>query len=73
MCGWSRRGCARVLTACDAEEHFQFERLGYFVVDKDSYATGPGGAPGPIVFNRTCGLREAKAVKAVKSGGAAHA
>lgn len=30
---------------------FQFERLGYFCVDKDS-------APGKLVFNRTVGLRD---------------
>jgi glutaminyl-tRNA synthetase len=32
-------------------DHFQFERLGYFCVDKDS-------KPGAIVFNRTCTLRD---------------
>ncbi len=54
-----------------AEDHFQFERVGFFVVDKDSYA----GADrrGPIVFNRVCSLREAKATKAAKSGGGAQA
>ena len=31
--------------------HYQFERLGYFCVDKDS-------APGKPVFNRTVGLRD---------------
>ena len=30
---------------------FQFERLGYFCVDKDT-------APGRLVFNRTIGLRD---------------
>jgi len=30
---------------------YQFERLGYFCVDKDS-------TPGKLVFNRTVGLRD---------------
>ncbi len=33
------------------EEHFQFERTGYFVVDKDS-------KPGLPIFNRTVTLRD---------------
>ncbi|XP_020547615.1 glutamine--tRNA ligase, cytoplasmic, partial [Sesamum indicum] len=32
-------------------DRFQFERLGYFVVDKDS-------SPGKLVFNRTVTLRD---------------
>lgn len=40
------------LREAEAEERFQFERLGYFCVDnKDS-------APGKPVFNRTVGLRD---------------
>lgn len=34
-----------------AEEKFQFQRMGYFVVDKDS-------TPGNLVFNRTVPLRD---------------
>ncbi len=50
----------RVQTGCKAEpslasarplDRFQFERLGYFCVDRDS-------APGALVFNRTVGLRD---------------
>ncbi|MFO3727042.1 glutamine--tRNA ligase/YqeY domain fusion protein [Butyricimonas muris] len=50
----------RVLTGCklepslkDAKEgdRFQFQRLGYFCVDKDS-------KPGALVFNRTVGLKD---------------
>ena len=42
----------RSLREAEAEERFQFERLGYFCVDnKDS-------APGKPVFNRTVGLRD---------------
>ena len=40
------------LEGCKAGERFQFERGGYFVVDKDS-------KPGKLVFNRTCTLQEA--------------
>merc|ERR1712151_973661 len=40
------------LSRCKPMERFQFERNGFFVVDKYS----PEG--GPVVFNRTIGLRE---------------
>ena len=40
-----------------AETHFQFERLGVFVVDKDSEAA----AGGKLVFNRTVPLKQSKA------------
>lgn len=43
------------------ETHFQFERVGVFVVDKDSAALGR------IVVNRTTPLKVAKAVQASKS------
>jgi glutaminyl-tRNA synthetase len=33
-------------------DRFQFERLGYFVVDKES-------APGALVFNRSVSLKDA--------------
>ena len=50
----------RVLTGCKLEpslkdvkegDRFQFQRLGYFCVDKDS-------KPGALVFNRTVGLKD---------------
>lgn len=50
----------KVLTGCKLEpslkdakegERFQFQRLGYFCVDKDS-------KPGALVFNRTVGLKD---------------
>ncbi len=37
-------------------ERVQFERVGYFCVDKDS-------RPGQVVFNRTIGLRDSWAAK----------
>ena len=40
-------------------ERFQFERVGYFCVDKDS-------TPGAPVFNRTIGLRDSWAAKQPK-------
>jgi glutaminyl-tRNA synthetase len=47
-----------------AETRFQFERLGYFVVDKDS-------TPERLVFNRTVTLRDqwAKIAKGEKPRG----
>jgi glutaminyl-tRNA synthetase len=47
--------CGR-LAACAPGERFQLERLGYFCVDPDS-------APGRLVLNRTCTLRDAYARK----------
>jgi len=46
-----------------AGDRFQFERIGYFVVDPDS-------SPGSLVFNRTVTLRDswAKIEKAMKQG-----
>jgi glutaminyl-tRNA synthetase len=40
-------------------DRVQFERVGYFCVDPDSHAS-PGG---PLVFNRTIGLRDSWAAK----------
>lgn len=40
-----------------AESHFQFERLGFFVVDKDSDFKAAGGK---LVFNRTVTLKDSK-------------
>jgi glutaminyl-tRNA synthetase len=60
-----------VLPACKLEPsvrgsapgtRYQFERLGYFCVDKDSTAEQP-------VFNRTVGLRDAWAKIEQKTGG----
>jgi glutaminyl-tRNA synthetase len=39
------------LSDAKVEERFQFQRLGYFVVDKDS-------KPNALVFNKTVGLRD---------------
>ena len=39
------------LAAAKAGEQFQFERIGYFVVD-------PDGRPGTPVFNRTVSLKD---------------
>ncbi len=39
------------LAAAQPGERFQFEREGYFVVDRDS-------RPGHLIFNRTVGLRD---------------
>jgi glutaminyl-tRNA synthetase len=43
--------CEPSLASSRPGDRFQFERLGYFCVDKDS-------APGRLVFNRTIGLRD---------------
>ncbi len=42
------------LAAVDAEQRFQFERLGYFVADRLDHL------PGKPVFNRVCTLRDSK-------------
>jgi glutaminyl-tRNA synthetase len=42
-------------------DHFQFERLGYFVVDSDSNT-----ATGKLVFNQTVGLKESVETKNVR-------
>jgi glutaminyl-tRNA synthetase len=49
-------------------DHFQFERVGFFVVDKDSDV-----AAGKLVFNLTVGLKEAAEVKKVRGGAPAGA
>jgi glutaminyl-tRNA synthetase len=55
------------LARSTAGSRFQFERLGYFVVDPDS-------AAGALVFNRIVSLKDAWARLEKKSGaGAAHA
>ena len=46
-------------------EKFQFERVGYFVVDKDS-RLGAGGAAPRLVLNQTLGLKESVETKKVK-------
>jgi hypothetical protein len=45
-------------------DHFQFERLGFFVVDQDS----DFGA-GALVFNQTVSLREDAVAKTLKAKG----
>lgn len=47
------------LTSAKPEEHFQFQRIGYFNVDRDS-------KPGNLVFNRTVPLRDSWAKIAEK-------
>jgi len=49
------------LAAAALEEHFQFERVGYFCVDPDS-------APGALVFNRTVTLKDTWAKIEKKQG-----
>ena len=45
--GWIEEG----LTLENAEKHYQFERIGYFCIDKDS-------TPDRIVFNKTVSLKQ---------------
>ncbi len=45
--GWIEEG----LTLENAEKHYQFERIGYFCIDKDS-------TPDKIVFNKTVSLKQ---------------
>jgi glutaminyl-tRNA synthetase len=51
--------CEAALNEADPELRYQFERLGYFTLDK-------GGVPGNLVFNRTITLRDAWAKEAGK-------
>jgi glutaminyl-tRNA synthetase len=44
------------LATAKAEDKFQFQRIGYFCVDKDSTAD-------KLVFNRTVGLKDSWAKK----------
>jgi glutaminyl-tRNA synthetase len=53
--------CEPSLAAARPEERYQFERLGYFVLDPDS-------APGRLVFNRTIALKDAWAKERQKIG-----
>jgi glutaminyl-tRNA synthetase len=51
------------LASAQPEDRFQFQRMGYFVVDKDS-------KPGKLVFNKTVGLRDTWArLEATENGG----
>jgi len=43
--------CEASLGDAEAQIHYQFERLGYFVLDKES-------KPGRLIFNRTISLRD---------------
>jgi len=52
--------CEPSLKDAQAELRYQFERLGYFTIDKDS-------AAGKLVFNRTITLRDTWAKEASKS------
>ena len=51
--------CEPSLKEAKPELRYQFERLGYFTLDKDS-------APGELVFNRTITLKDAWAKEAQK-------
>jgi glutaminyl-tRNA synthetase len=51
--------CEPSLAQANAADRYQFERLGYFAVDKDS-------APGKLVLNRTISLKDAWAKEAKK-------
>ena len=55
-------GCMLEPSVCDSKpgETMQFERLGYFCVDKDS-------RPGALIFNRTIGLKDSWAKQAAKA------
>jgi len=48
------------LSEAEVGTHYQFQRLGYFNVDKDS-------KPGGLVFNKTVGLRDSWAKQKVES------
>ena len=51
------------LASAQPEDRFQFQRMGYFVVDMDS-------KPGKLVFNKTVGLRDTWArLEATENGG----
>jgi glutaminyl-tRNA synthetase len=50
------------LAAARPGDRFQFERLGYFCVDKDSTSAA-------LIFNRTVGLRDTWAKEQKKGGG----
>jgi glutaminyl-tRNA synthetase len=52
--------CEPSLKDASPDERYQFERLAYFALDKDS-------APGKLVFNRTITLKDAWAKEAQKS------
>ena len=52
--------CEPSLKAAKSVARYQFERLGYFALDRDS-------APGKPVFNRTITLRDTWAKEAMKS------
>ena len=43
------------LAAAQPEQHFQFERIGYFVADRHEHRAGE-----KLVFNRITGLRDTK-------------
>jgi glutaminyl-tRNA synthetase len=49
------------LATAKVQDHYQFERIGYFCVDPDS-------KPGALVFNRTLPLKDTWAKIAKKAG-----
>lgn len=50
------------------EKHVQFERIGYFVLDKDSVVNTTSPAASKIVYTMTVGLKESKPVEKPKEG-----
>ncbi|MBI2925453.1 MAG: glutamine--tRNA ligase/YqeY domain fusion protein [Verrucomicrobia bacterium] len=59
--------CEPSLKDARPELRYQFERLGYFAVDKDSALRTPTSALGRLVFNRTITLRDTWAKEARKA------
>ena len=57
----ARQGRAERARRASRATTFQFERLGYFTVDKDS-------TPGKLVFNRAVSLKDSWAKEAGKAG-----
>lgn len=58
-----------LVTSAKAGDHFQFERAGYFVCDKDSGSQTVKDVHGRLVFNLTVGLKESIETKKIKGVG----
>jgi len=58
--------CEPSLEDAKPELRYQFERLGYFAVDKDSSLRAPNSTLERLVFNRTITLRDTWAKEAQK-------
>ena len=57
-----------LVQSAKAGDHFQFERAGYFVCDKDSGSQTVNDIQGRLVFNLTVGLKESVETKKIKGG-----